>query len=413
MTPVVRINKHILLKLAYSGDGVWDIDEVNRAIDEKAKAGGETQADANISVRRQMAGYNELKQNQHLLYLYNGSVSKEVIETPAFQEMWLRFGNGKEPRLTDITIGILDKSYLVRLHPTPYGSWKHSYGVGHYIEWELEPIAQGVGSLGGDIQKQANKLLRYVNDVGKFNLFSMMLAGRGSGLKSNYMNIFPFSAIPVDDVNQIKPLQPNVDGIGHGLNLLKFLIEDHRGVTHASSTLQAIITGATATESSLAQGEAIRALSITAKIFANSVIRPYYQSMILNLVDQNPYDSRYSRVDVVPKLVLDKDYKPEHARKLIEFLNLTTTIRNVMPLDFNPMPILKYLARAVGINPREITQPRPQIDKTMDMLRRLNNQGKGQEVMETEGEARGAGMPDGNVVGVSGTVPNSPLGLVA
>ena len=69
-------------------------------------------------------------------------------ETPEFQEMWAKNGRRDEPRLTDITIGVLDRKYVVRFHPTPYGIWHHLYDVGHFIEMELESLGYGVGPLG-------------------------------------------------------------------------------------------------------------------------------------------------------------------------------------------------------------------------------------------------------------------------
>jgi hypothetical protein len=409
MTPVMKINKHILRDMANSGDGVWNTDEVEKAIDECEKGSETGYSDSHITQRRTRAGYNEQKASQLELILYNGRVSKEILESQEFQEMWQKFGRTDDPKFCDITIGVLNRKYLVRMHPTPYRTWKHLYGIGHYIEWELEPLAHGVGSLTSPIQKEMNKIARYISDVGKFNLFSMMLAGRGSGLKSGSMNIFPFAAINVDDVSQIKPLQPNVDGIRHGIELLKLLIEDGRGVSQASSTLQAVLTGATATESTLAQSSSMRSMSLCARINSDSVIRPYFRGMITNLLDQNPYDSRFVPVEVVPKLTTDKDYKPEYAKKLLEFLNFITTIRNVMPIDLNPQPIIETLARSMGINPRLLNKPRPQIDRMLDIMRRINNQGGGKDAMATEGELAGAGVPDGNVQGVNGEVTNAPM----
>jgi len=410
LSPVMKMNKHILRDMAYSGDGVWDLALVEKAIEESANNSGGT-SQSSIDQRRSNAKYNELKSSQVELILYNGRVSKEVVETPEFAAMWEKFGRTDDPRFSDITIGVLNRRHLARFHPTPYRTWKHLYGIGHYIEWELEPLAHGVGSLASPIQKDMNKLARLYSDVGKFNLFSMMLAGRGSGLKSNSMNVFPFSAIQVDDVNQIVPLKPNTDGIGHGINLLKLLIEDFRGVTQASSTLQAVLTGATATESTLAQSSSMRSLSLSARINSDSVIRPYLRAVITNLLDQNPYDSRFVPVDVIPKLTTDKDYKPEYAKKLLEFLNFITTIRNVMPIDLNPEPIIHALARSMGINPRLLNKPRPQADRMLDVLRRLNS-GGGKESLALEGELAGAGVPDGNVSDVPGQVATSPLGVV-
>lgn len=422
LAPITRHSGAGLRNLAQSNPAIWDRDAIEEAIKESGPredgtGAGETGfSRSNIEHRRINAGYSELKKRQLELVLFSGRLPSTLIETPLFQEMWQKFGRTDDPLTSDITIGVLDRRKIIRFHPTPYGSWHHMYNIGHYIEFELEPMGYGVGALGNRLQKDMNRIMRYANDVAKFSLFNMFLAGRGSGLKSQSMNIFPWSVVPVDDVNQVKELRPQIEGITNGLKLQEFTREDFRAVTHASSTLQAVITGATATESSLAQSEALRAIGLTAEVNGDSVLRPYFTTLIINLLDQNPYDTNLVPVDMIPKLVTDKDYKPEYARRLLEFLNATTTIRNVMPIDFDPMPIIKYLARSVNINPREISKPRPQIDKLLEIMRRLGQGGGGAASPDNEaaGEAAGSGAPDQNVAGVpgetqSGGVPTSPL----
>jgi len=409
--PIKRTSKHMLRNMASVNPEIWDEAEMEAGIKDAETGSGSGESGFNrssIEHRRINAGYAELQNKQMELILFNGRLPQTILETPQFQEMWAKFGRTDDPKKTDITIGILDRKRIVRFHPTPYGTWHHMYNVGHYIEFELEPMGYGVGALGGQLQKDMNNIMRYANDVAKFSLFNMFLAGRGSGLKTNSMNVFPWSAVPVDDVNQIKELRPQIEGITNGLKLQEFTREDFRAVTHASSTLQAVLTGATATESSLAQSEALRAISLTAEVNGDSVIRPYLRTVITNLLDQNPYDTNLVPVDIEPKLTTDKDFKPEHSKRLLEFLNLATTIRNVMPIDFNPLPILQYFARSVGINPRELSKPKPQVDKLLEVMRRLGNGNASGADPETAGEVASAGEPDGNVSDIPGPVPTAP-----
>ena len=121
------------------------------------------------------------------------------------------------------------------------------------------------------------------------------------------------------------------------------------------------------------QGEALRGLSLKAEINCDMVIKPHLQVMHKNFIDQNPYDTKVIRdLDFIVKSVTDKDFRPEQSKKLLEFLQFATSIRQAMPLDFNPMPIIKYFARSVGINPRELKEPRPEIDRMLDVLQRTN-----------------------------------------
>src|SRR3990167_6963338 len=247
------------------------------------------------------------------------------------------------------------------------------FKVGHNGGFELEPIAYGTGKFGHNIQKDMKRMMRYVSDVGKMSLWNMRLAGRGAGLKSQNMAMFPLAVIQVDDVNQILPHKPEMDGMRWGLEIMKQLIEDYRGTTGATNTLQAVVTGATAAETTLAQGEALRGLSLKAEINCDMVIKPHLQVMHKNFIDQNPYDTKVIRdLDFIVKSVTDKDFRPEQSKKLLEFLQFATSIRQAMPLDFNPMPIIKYFARSVGINPRELKEPRPEIDRMLDVLQRTN-----------------------------------------
>lgn len=408
---LTRISPYMLKNLAMVNPEVWDQAEIEEEVKQAngGNIGGENGfSRSTIENRRISAGYAEIKTKQIELILFSGRLPKNLLEKPMFAEMWAKFGRTDDPATVDITIGIANRRRIVRFHPTPYGTWHHLYNIGHYIEFELEPMGYGVGALGGRLQKDMNNIMRYANDVAKFSLFNMFLSGRGSGLKTTSMNVFPWSAIPVDDVNQIKELRPQIEGITNGLKLQEFTREDFRAVTHASSTLQAVLTGATATESSLAQSEAIRAISLTAEVNGDSVLRPYFRTLITNLLDQNPFDTNLIPVDVEPKLTTDKDFKPEYAKRLLEFLNLATTIRNVMPIDFNPMPILQYFARSVGINPRELSRPRPQVDRLLEVMRRLGNGNQAGAEPGLAGEVAAAGAPDGNVSEQPGPVPNAP-----
>lgn len=403
-----RMNYRYLRFISNLGEGIWDKALIEEGIKEKGASGGHGNSDSSIESRRGIAGYQGTNRANHELILWHGRLSDESLDDPVIVEMWEKSGRTDDPKFKDITVGILDRKRIVRLHPTPYGTWHHLFKIGHYIEFELEPIACGVGRLGGALQKDMNRLVRYVNDVSKFSLWNIFLAGRGAGLKSANMNVFPWSAIQVDDVNQIRELKPQLEGIAAGLKINEITREDFRGVTHATSTLQAILTGATATESTLAQNEAIRAISLTAEVNGDSVIKPHIETMHRNNIDQNPYDNIYPRnVEVIPKITTDKDFRPEHVRKLIEIATFIYSIRSQLPLDFNGLPILKYLVKSVGINPREIKAPRPEIDRMLDILRRTNANSELKN--EMLGEEAGLRNFNGGVSKPVGEVPNSPV----
>jgi len=400
-----NVNGNYLRFVSNSGNGVWNQALIEQGIKEK-QDGGESDSKSRIEERRTKGQYNDISARQNELILWHGRLTN--LENPVLLEMWQKFGRTDDIKHSDITVGILNRKYLVRLHPTPYGTWHHMYKIGHYIEFELEPLGYGVGALGNNLQKDMNRIVTYAYDVAKFSLWNLWLSGRGGGMKPQNMNIFPFSVIPVDDINQIKEFRPQIEGIVSGLKLHEITREDFRGVTHATATLQAINTGGTATEASLAQGEAMRAVSLTAEINGDTVNRPHLETMYKNDIDQNPFDSQIVRgLDILYKVVTDKDYRPEHSKQLIQIASFITSIRSQLPLDFNVMPILKYLVRSVGINPREIKEPRPQIDRMLDVLTRVNADSETKQAML--GEEASLSNQSNPPADIPGPVPNSPI----
>lgn len=399
-----RMSPHFLRYIGRSSE-VWNRAVIEEGIKEMSDGGTSGFSESAINQRRQRAGYQDLKLQQHEIILWEGKGLN--TDLPMIQEMWSRYGMEGDPRDSDITVGILDRKRIVRLHPTPYGTWHHSNKIGHYIEFELEPMAYGVGSFGAGLQKDMNRIISRVNDTELFSLFNMFLIGQGAELKPQHMNIFPFAGIPVRDVNQVKEFRPQIEGIINGLKLNEFTREDFRGVTHATSTLQALITGASATEAKLAQGEALRALSLIAAINNEAVVKPHIRTMHINYVDQNIYDQRLiDEVDIEVKALTDDDFRPEHSKQLLELYQILTSIRNDTSIEINPDGIIDYLARAAGVNPRELRQPRKQTDRLLAILKKLGNAGLQNEVV---GEQESSGSPV--ITEPEREVPTSPLEL--
>lgn len=385
------------LRFSTSG-GIWDHAKIEEGIKEKSQSTG-SETKSKIEARRQSAGYAESPTPMNELILWHGRL--EDYENPLIAEMWDKYGMTVDPRHHDVTVGILNRKRLVRLNPTPYGTWHHLYKIGHYMEFELEPIAYAVGALGYEIQKDINRITRKNHDIQTFDVYSMKFVGRGAGLKQTNLKVFPFNMIPVDDVDKIKDIRPNIDGMIHGLKLIDDRRRSMQEGTHASPTLKGEITGATAREVVLAQPNDMRGVSLISEVNADAIIRPHLLTMHKNEVDQNPYDENHiPEVDFIPKVTNDKDFRPEHITRLLEFATIVLSIRSNVPMEFNPMPILKQAARAVGINPRELKEPRSQMDQVIDAMRRIN--GDSRLKNEVAGEAAGAADPGGGISQQSG-----------
>ena len=397
----------------FSRSGVWNLEKLEEGIKEKSVSGDSGFSNSSIEFRRQVSGYQDVNNRQNELILWHGRL-QDQDKNDVLNQMWKKFGREDDIRFSDITIGILNRKHLVRLHPTPYGTWHHMFKIGHYIEFELEPYGFGVGKLGGELQKWQNQIMRYANDVAKFSLWNLFLAGRGAGLKSQNMNVFPWAVLQVDDIGQIRELRPQIEGITNGLKLNEIMRDDFRGVTHATTTLQAEVTGGTATEASLTHSEALRAVGVIAEVESDSVIRPHFRTMHRNDIDQNPFDTSIPReLEFIPKVTTDKDFKPEHIKMLVDLLTLTSSIRQEMPLDLNIVPpILKKIMREAGIDPRELKEPRPQIDRTLDILKRINSDSDLQREVLGEEQGLRNEIPHASGVPANPAVPNSPLGVV-
>ena len=390
---------------------IWDQAAMEDGLREKTTSGTGGTSKSAIDTRRQSAGYTaETKEPLNELILWHGRFNDlKTYDNPLIAEMWERYAQQGEPKDSDITIGILNRRRIVRLNPTPYGTWHHLYQIGHYIEFELEAIAYGVGAFGSELQKDQNRILRRINDVELFDLYSMKLVGNGAGLNNSALNVFPFALFKCNDVNQVKDLKPNIEGIPYGLKLMDFTRQDFRAVTLATDSLQGVGSGNSATEEALVHGQSMQAIDLSARINANGVIRPYLQTMHLNEIDQNPYDPIQVRdLDIKVKVATDKDNGSVMFDKKIKLLELMTSVRSVMPIDFNAMPLLKNLVALAGLNPADLREPRPQMDKMLDAARRINGDSEMKNALM--GEMAGAGQPGS--VGVPrypGAVPTSPV----
>ena len=155
---------------------------------------------------------------------------------------------------------------------------------------------------------------------------------------------------------------------------------EFRATTGASDNLQAIVTEATATESSIAQTEAVRRLSVIAEIVSEPLLREHITKMHENnmtFLDQPfsiavtgrpdgiriyPNDLAID-VDVQTKIVTDKDFRPQRNKDLLQFLQVVTSIRNQNPQmgQINLEPFVEEFARGIGMNPKHVWSAIPQL----------------------------------------------------
>lgn len=279
----------------------------------------------------------------------------------------------QNPEGKDWCIGILDESYLIRGHVSSYT--KRPYDFSYLTEFEMESYGYGVGNIGNAMQPEMNSNRGRMHDTANFSLFNMWIADRMSNIKTAQLRVKPWGVVEVDGgTNSLTPIRPQLEGINFGILLEKMMKEEFRTTSGASDSLQAMVTEASATESSIAQNEAVRRVSVMAEQQAEPLIRRHIQAMHENnlaFLDQPFWISATGQgkpplrifpgdlaqdIEVVVKVVTDKDFRPQRNKDIIQMLQILTSIRSEHPEigNFNLRPWVEELARGVAIDPKEI-----------------------------------------------------------
>ena len=390
--------------------------------------GSESQAMNRIIQRRNRAGYNMLSPNIRELINYYGRLD---TENSVIQRYWESLGLKSNPADYDFNLGLMNSSVPVKFCHAPYGNWRSKYKIGHYKPFELEPLGYGVGSIGKVKQRELDLVGSRANDILRMSLDNVWLADRQANLKQNQLTLRPNSIVEVDGVDNVKPLRPDMNSIVQALQMMAISREEFRNNVGAASQLQAILTKATATESSIAQNESLRGAGVHAEllgevlrsIFKQHHINNYFHldaEIWVNVTGKNkpvPID-KYSlpyNIGFIIKVTTDKDFRPERNQKLLEAIQILSSVRNDFP-EMNALrPLIEELFRGFGLNPARLNEPIPIKDQIMANLKNAQKLGLAPGVgNEVEGEAAGllAGG-GGNVSGAYGDVPNSPVSEAA
>jgi len=434
----LTINK--LREMARMGEGeIWNTDRIERAYDEwsgnkEQSQGGRKGIILNhVIQRKNRAGYSSSGINLIEIFTYHGKLDSN---NSVLQQIWESLGRVDDIRATDWTVSVMNGIEVVRIHPTPYGSWLHNFGVVSYNEFELEPIGYGVGKIGRKIQRELDVTQSRASDILMFSLYSMFKLGRSAGLKPNQLTIKPLNIIEMDDISQLETMRPEIAAIAQALAMQGILKEDFRTTTGATANLQAIITKATATEASLTQSEAIRGASVVAEIISETFLREHIEAMHINNLDMLDNDifvaitggqgkqtirsmnrsNLPANVGFQVKVVTDKDYRPQRLQNLLQWLQLATSIRSMIPMELDLKPHFEETSRMMGVNPRKIWKQVSVADRLIETLRKNQRMGAGagggQLAQELQGEIGDEMVGGSEAIKQTpvGEVPTSPLG---
>ena len=404
----------------------WDKARIEKACAEESSSdGSHSDAYNRIIQRKQRAGYSVSKSHVKELVTYRGKLDPE---NALLLRLRRETGGQTDIRFIDWKVRILNGKEIVAITPCFGGDWRHEVKVANFNKFELEPIGYGIGKTGRKHQAELDYQQTLLNNLATISSYMMFVINRMAQIKQNQLIFKPFGVIETDEMGGIDTLKVDVQTIGQVLQLMGVTKEDFRTTTGATANLQALVTKATATEASLTQTEAIRGGSVAAELIAENFVREYFKTAHLyNLAyldnpvwvsvtgTKKPLFTQFSRfnlprnVGFKVKVTTDKEFRPERVDKLIQLLQLVTSIRNVTPNGINVLPFFEEVSRGLGINPRRLKQPYPVADQMIDMARRAQASGKlgNEQSGEMSDEMSGSGAHTTSTP--MGPVPTSPI----
>lgn len=327
---------------------------------------------------------------------------------------------------------LVNRKHLVRFHPNQSQHGKRNFRVAYWMRdpLNLDPTGLGLSML-GDFHKSMDGNRQKVQDGVTMGTYNMWERNRNAGIDDADLHPRPLNIIDVDEMGQFRPLPFDFRGAEAGLKMEEILRQEFMAASGATPTLQAILTEGTATESTLAQNEALRNISVKAEIMANPLVRDHLRVMHSNNVEfmdapvnvnikgrpelAYPADLR-ADVDFKLKLTVDKDYKPKRLEHLIQLASILTSTKSQHPdlASITIGPIIKEIARGLGVPADEVIPQAPASDPLTALLANadpgmlgalLSGQGGGGMPMPPTTPQSG---PEAAIQTPIGIVPGSP-----
>lgn len=354
------VTEDTLKQLALNSPDVYDPKVIQQVLDSAKQYGNMT---PEVISRLAAAGYYSFTGGpttanvSHVFYMVTYYGPLEENELPGGQEWKV------------VTINDL---HVIAAHVSPFK--RRPVNFAHLNEFELEPYGYGVGRVAESLQPEINSNRGRMHDTITFSLFNMWIASRMANIKTSQLRIKPWGVVETDDAEGLKPIRPQLEGVNFGVILEKLMKDEFRATTGATDNLQALVTAATATESSIAQSEAVRRLSVMAEIIAEPLVRDHISKMHENnqtFLDQPfwiantgpggapvrvfPSDiAQDAQVNI--KIVTDKDFRPQRNKDILQFMQTFLSIRSALtPQTLGVVaPFLMEFARSVGVDPKAI-----------------------------------------------------------
>lgn len=277
---------------------------------------------------------------------------------------------------------VLDRKtgrFLKPPEPNPYQHGEKHWLVAKWIDLPEEFYGMGAGHLNYRTQSEVNDRRNFINDILYASLYNMWLKKSDSGIQlpGNKMRWRPHEIIEGDGIDDsfLRALRPDMGGLPSAISLEQADIERMRRASGATTTLQAVATGVTATESQSVQSEATRRIKAMVRSNVASFFRQLvYRAHKLNLqfltspVMGKFTDPQGAQIfghidrsdllidpDVNVKMTTDLDFRPFKRRELIDLLQTFGQLSQsgiAAARGIIPDPIIEELARTYNMDPR-------------------------------------------------------------
>ncbi|PWT87988.1 MAG: hypothetical protein C5B54_11355 [Acidobacteria bacterium] len=356
------VTEDMLKNLAQKMPQVWGPKAIQNTVDSAKQYGNMT---PEVIARLAAAGYYSFT---------GGPVTANVSHVFYLVTYYGPLNDNPLPEGQEWVVSVVNDLHVVRAHPSSYR--RRPFVFAHLNEFELEPYGYGVGRVAESLQPEINSNRGRMHDTITFSLFNMWIASRMANIKTSQLKIKPWGVVETDDAEGLKPIRPQLEGVNFGIQLENLMKQEFRATTGATDNLQALVTEATATESSIAQTEAVRRLSVMAEIIAEPLLREHLSKCLENntiFLDQpfwvantgNPngpvriFPSEMAKeAQVIVKVVNDKDFRPQRNKDLLQFIQVVSSIRSqITPQTIGLlMPFIQEFARGVQVDPNSVVR---------------------------------------------------------
>jgi len=306
----------------------------------------------------------------------------------------------------EYVVVLINRKTMVRFHPNRNQSGRRNLRIGKWVDFDGQ-TGLGLHTLLGGTHRTMDSNRQKETDLASMLGYNMWGAVENS-VNTDDLEIGPLNVVPMQGKGDLFPIGPDPRSAAALASLDERIKQEYRAASHAADSLQAIVTDATATGTSLAQNESLRAISVHAEHLAEPLVREHLENMHANNV-QNirapfninkagviggvrvyPSDLRMD-LDIEAKTTTDKDFSPKVLERTLQMLQILTSTKSNHPdqMQISILPLVKRAAYQLQINPNELIYKTPM------------------------GVPQSAGMDAGAMLGMGGgTIPPEMMGAM-